>query len=270
MKRCMPVLLAFLLLMPCLSCAQELSVRFFDVGKADSMLITTPQGTRILIDAGTNKKGKALAERFAKEGIDRIDVMLITHYDKDHVGGADRILENIRVNTVVMPVYDKESKQYEQFIEALNASEAEAKPIAIGEELRFETQDGVRLHITAAHRSSYGKDEENDFSLCLRLDYGETKFLFPGDAEDARQRELIAEGELACDVLKVPYHGRLEDASAAFVAAAAPSIAFVTDSEEEPGSELLYQMLREIGAQVYSARSGDLTVVSDGKSVWVE
>ncbi len=64
----------------------------YDMGNgADAALITAEDGSRILIDAGTNKGGKKLAERFAEEGIERLDAMIITHFDKDHVGGADKI-----------------------------------------------------------------------------------------------------------------------------------------------------------------------------------
>ena len=121
MKKGLILLAALMLLALSLSSAgaQELRVDFYDMGKADSMLITAPNGTRILIDAGTNKGGKALVERFEKEGIDAIDTLIITHYDKDHVGGADKILEEIDVRQVIMPVYNKESKQHTQFMEAL-------------------------------------------------------------------------------------------------------------------------------------------------------
>ena len=119
----------------CCAQAENLSVTFYDVGKADAMLITTPAGERILIDAATNKQGKKLVERFEKEGIDAIDVMIITHYDKDHVGGADQILENIAVGTVIMPVYDKESKQHTQFEEALAETKGvDVYRMGIGEE----------------------------------------------------------------------------------------------------------------------------------------
>ena len=93
MKR-MTVLLAAMLLLVLSACAaaENLTVEFFDVGKADAMLITTPAGERILIDAATNKQGKKLVERFRKSGIGSIDAMIITHYDKDHVGGADQVL----------------------------------------------------------------------------------------------------------------------------------------------------------------------------------
>ena len=113
MKKIITCLAALLLtLTGCSALAQSVTVTFYDMGKADAALVTTETGARILIDAGTNKGGKKLAERFAGEGIDRIDLMIITHFDKDHVGGADKVLESVSVAQVVMPQYAKESKQY--------------------------------------------------------------------------------------------------------------------------------------------------------------
>ena len=106
----------------CAARAQGVTVTFYDMGKADAALITAEDGSRILIDAGTNKGGKKLAERFAEEGIERLDAMIITHFDKDHVGGADKILESVSVARVIVPQYEKESKQYAQFMEALEQS----------------------------------------------------------------------------------------------------------------------------------------------------
>ena len=249
------------------ACAQELSVQFFDVGKADAMMITAPSGEHILIDAGTNKNGKALVKRFSEEGITRIDLMIITHFDKDHVGGADKVLEELSVARVVMPQYAKESKQYTQFLEALSKSpKTQVDILQAKAEKRFEF-GGVALRITAAQETDYGFDEENDFSLATYLTYGETKFLFPGDAEDARQTELLRAGDLSCDVLKVPYHGRAVDVSAAFLSACHPKIAFITDSDDDPANPLIVDLLEEMGTDVHSARDGDLTVISDGKSV---
>ena len=273
MKRLTAVLtLLALLTFAALAQAENLRVDFFDVGKADAMLITTPAGDRILIDAATNKEGKKLAERFLKEGIDVIDVMIITHYDKDHVGGADRILEELNVGTVIMPVYDKESKQHTQFVEAL----AERPPkeniqLVTGQETTYTLPSGLSLHITAAHRGFYGSDEENDFSLAVRMAYGDTRFFFTGDAENARQQELLAEGNVACDVLKVPYHGRYEKSSPAFLNAAAPKIAYIHDGEDDPADEEVVRMLEELGAEVYCAKDeGSVRVYSDGKNVWAE
>ena len=249
--------------------ADELRVDFYDMGKADAMLVTTPQGKRILIDTGTNKGGKKLVSRFEEEGIDRIDLMLITHYDKDHVGGADKILEGVQVDAVVMPVYDKESKQYTQFEEALAAvKDIDVYRMGIGKETAFESGDGLTMHVTAAHEKYYGEDEENDFSLAVRMTFGDVRLFFAGDAEAPRQKELLEEGGVACDVLKVPYHGRLTGMSEKFLTACAPRIAYITDDEEEPASEEVIAILEKLGAQVYTSRKdGSVTVFTDGKTV---
>ncbi|MBR4039939.1 MAG: MBL fold metallo-hydrolase [Clostridia bacterium] len=265
-------LLLLLVLSACAAQAGELSVAFYDMGKADAMLITTPDGVRILIDTGTNKGGKALVQRFEKEGVDSIDTLIITHYDKDHVGGADKILEEIDVRQVIMPVYAKESKQHTQFMEALAAAgDVETFPMEIGSDMQMRSPDGVSMSLTAAHKKSYGKDEENDFSLAVRMQYGDVKFLFAGDAEAPRQIELMEEGDVKCDVLKVPYHGRLVSVSEDFLTEASPKIAYITDDEEDPASGDVIAMLGELGAQVYASRTdGDVTVISDGKTVWVK
>ena len=272
MKRLTAILLgALLTLTACGALANTLTVEFFDVGKADAMLITTPQGMRILIDAATNKEGKGLAERFTRAGITRIDVLIITHYDKDHVGGADTILEELDVGQVIMPTYDKESKQHTQFEEALAKAEG-VEEIRMGraETRIFDLEPGVSFTVTSAQKDDYGEDEENDFSLAVRLWYGSTRFFFTGDAENARQRELLAEGDVACDVLKVPYHGRLEASSQDFLTACGPEIAFITDSDEEPASALVVDMLETMGTKVFCAKDGGLRVTSDEMSVWAE
>lgn len=267
MKR-IPFILSFwLLLSAACALAQEMTVTFYALDKADATLITTAQGQRVLIDAGTNKDGKQLVKRFEQEGISSLDALIVTHFDKDHVGGADKILEGVDVGCVIMPCYPKDSEQYNDFLDALHASKStHVYEMGCAQQLNVPLQ-GVTLTLTSAHRTNYGKDEENDFSLAARLRYGNVRFLFAGDAEDARQRELLEEGDVACDVLKVAHHGQMHDASDAFLKAASPSIAFVPDGEERPADPALLKLLESLGAKVYTTADGDLTVVTDGKTV---
>ena len=163
MKRIMLIVLTAVMAMAAMGCsaAAQLRVDFYDVGKADAMLITMPQGQRILIDAATNDEGKKLVKRFEKEGIDAIDLMIITHFDKDHVGGADKIIEKLKVAQVLAPRYDKESKQHTQFIEAVETSrDTQLIEMSTAQRLEFEA-GGAQFIVTAAQRTSYGKDEEN-------------------------------------------------------------------------------------------------------------
>ena len=81
--------------------------------------------------------------------------------------------------------------------------------------------------------------------------------------------ELLEEGNVACDVLKVPYHGRLVKASEAFIREASPKIAFIPDGDDDPASPVVISLLEETGAKVYCGRDGSIAVVSDGRDVKV-
>ena len=263
--------LALATTLPLQASAEALCARFFDVGKADATLLSFPSGEHILIDAGKNGDGKQIAATLAAEGV-HLRAMVITHFDKDHVGGADQVLDAVPVDEVLIPGYAKESKQHTQFLEALARHPSTRVTTLTRGEAREMTLGTAHLRISAAHRDSYGRDEENDFSLACRLAYEKTRFFFTGDAEDTRQKELLAEGDVACDVLKVPYHGRLVHASGAFLSACAPKIAYIFESEKEPANPALVEHLEKtLGARVFlGSRDGEVRVFSDGTRVFTD
>ena len=272
-QRCLAILVILAALFCTQAAAEEtLQVTFYAIGKADAALITFADGSRVMIDAGTNDNGKKLAKRFIKEEIADIDTLIITHFDKDHVGGASRILRSCNVNRVIMPDYEENSESYLQFLDELDAwPQTEAVRLEAGEEMTLSFGEAV-MRVSAAKKTYYGKNEVNDFSLAARIAYGETRFLFTGDAEAKRQKELLTEGDLACNVLKVPYHGGATYESADFLSACSPEIAWIPDGEEREADAALVQYLEEkLGADVYRGIDGeDLTVVSDGKTVKVQ
>ena len=238
----------------------ELTAVFFDVGKADATLLYT-QDMAVLIDAGENKSGDELAEALRARGVTRLDALIVTHFDKDHVGGADKVIEQLEVARVLEPDYDKDSKQFRQYREALADADLEAE--ALSQNTAFEL-GGCAFSIDVANRSDYGEDEENDFSLVVRLDHGGVRFLFAGDAENARLAELLDEGDLSCDVLKAPHHGRFAPLSAAFFAAASPEYAVITSSRDEPEDAETVLALEAVGAEVLLTRAGAVEIASDG------
>ena len=101
----------------------------------------------------------------------------------------------------------------------------------------------------------------------MRLTHGNASFLFAGDAENARLAELLDEGNLASDVLKVPHHGRYADLSAAFFAAVSPQYAVITSDEDGPEDPETVLALQAAGAEVLLTRTGTVELASDGKSV---
>ena len=163
--------------------------------------------------------------------------------------------------------FDAVSQTYnkiEQYREALEEQSVGAE--ALCENTSF-TLGGCEFSIDVANEDDYGEDEENDFSLVVRLTHGEVRFLFAGDAENARLAELLDEGNLASDVLKVPHHGRYADLSAAFFAAVSPQYAVITSDEDDPEDPETVRALEAAGAQVLLTREGAVTLVSDGEGV---
>ena len=243
--------------------ADGLNVRFFDAGKADAILLRT-ENSAVLIDSGKSKMGKKLLDYFEAAGIEALDAMIITHFDKDHVGGADKLLESMPIERVYMPDYEGEGKQYEQFLEALADSGAQATRLSENTMLEI---GGVSYAIDVANADNYGPGEENDFSLVTSARYGGVSFLFAGDAENPRLAELIEEGNLAHDVLKVPHHGRAEDLSAAFFTAVSPKYAIITSDADEREDAAVVAWLEADGAQVYLTRKGDVQCATDGTTI---
>ena len=127
--------------------------------------------------------------------------------------------------------------------------------------------DGASFSIDVANADSYGENEENDFSLVTSLRFGQVSFLFAGDAENARLAELLNEGGLSHDVLKVPHHGKAEKLSAAFFRAVSPDYAVITSDEKNPEDEVVPALLRQLGAEVFLTREGTVTALTDGESI---
>lgn len=239
-------------------------ITFFDVGKGDSILIETLEHT-MLIDAGCDDTYPVIQDYFAKENIQQLDYLLITHFDKDHVGGADWILENYKVKEILQPDYASDSSPYLDYCSVINKQKLQ--PISVTESKRF-TLDEAEFYIYPPQEKTY-KEEDNDFSLVISMRYGEKSFLFAGDCEKERLQELLDQTEftLSHNVLKVPHHGKKEKNSQEFFEAVSPQIAVITCSEEEPASDKVYKMLTKLDADVYLTSDGTISLLCDGKSI---
>ena len=170
-----------------------LTVTFFSVGKADAILLQT-ENAAVLIDAATNSQGDDLVDALCARGVEALDLLIITHFDKDHVGGADKVLSALPVARVLEPDYTSDSKQTRQYREALADANLQAE--ALTENISF-VLDGVAYVVDVANASRHGKVEENDLSLVVFARCGEVRFLFAGDAERPRLEELLEEGGLS-------------------------------------------------------------------------
>ena len=242
----------------------RLKVTFFDVGKGDAILLETEEET-MLIDTGYDDTADVILDYLEEEAIGGLDWLVITHFDKDHVGGADKILKAVEVERVLEPDYESDSGQTEEYKAALEALELEPEKVTDTLALDF---PGTECTVYPPRQEDY-EEEDNDFSLVISLRIGNEGFLFAGDCEKERLSELLAENdlELRHQVLKVPHHGREEKNSDKFLLAVSPEAAVITCSEDqEPDKEIL-ELLSQLGAEVYLTSEGTVTCVTDGSSL---
>ena len=241
----------------------ELTVTVFQTGKSDCILIETAGGAA-LIDTADKGDGKELVQELEKRGVRKLELLLLTHLDKDHIGGAARILENFPVERLVQADYDEDSGPYEKYQEACAA--LGLTPLRLREEMTL-TLGGASLTLTPGAHPPY--EQDNDYSIITAMEYGEIRFLFAGDAEKERLGEFLSSGGGPADFLKVPHHGRYNGLSAAFLDAVRPAWAVITCSEKEPPEEELLELLRRGGAKTLLTSGGPVTAVSDGKTLAV-
>lgn len=247
---------------------RELVVSYLDVGQGDATLVSKGD-FHMLIDAGNNQKGSKVVADLKERGVDKLDILVGTHPDSDHIGGLDDVLQNIPVDTVYMPAETKETKTYQDVVAVLKKVGKKAEMPEIGKEYTFDSNVLVRfLSPSEEHKDS------NDNSIVLQIAYGKNRFLFMGDAEESVEEELLQKGyDLECDVLKLGHHGSYTATSPAFLKKADPAYGIIScgrnNSYGHPHAEVLSR-LEDEDVQVYRTDSmGTITAKSDGENVTI-
>lgn len=269
MRRLIALLLMLfaLLAMGCDTARSEpaLTVAALSIGKADSILLTDGAHS-VLIDAGEEDDGDKVLDALAEAGVRRLDLIIFTHFDKDHIGGAPELLAGIRADRVVMPAYEPDGKRYRALLEALDGAGLAAERLTADTSLAV---GDMAIDIWTP-KAPY-EESDNDQSLVVRVRCGGMCALLMGDAEEARTRELLDGGyDLACDVLKLPHHGRLHETSAALLDAAAPRCAIITDSTKNPAEDELLSLLAARSIETLRTADGTVRVTLSGGGVEAE
>lgn len=239
---------------------KKLEVYAFSVGKADALLIRTNDAS-VMIDTGENGDGKELVSRLQALGVEKLDLLILTHFDKDHIGGADKIIASLPIDRIVMPSYEKESTQYSQLSDALKATNAEVTRLNADETL---TYGETLLSIWVSPVPFDGKSD-NEQSLITKLLYDGKTYLFMGDAEDAELKQLIYSGKnLTCNVLKLPHHGVYDDQYPALLTVTMPEFVIICDSEKNPADKETIETLDFFDTTVLQTKDGEIRLIAAG------
>ncbi len=244
-----------------------LTVTFIDVGKGDCILIEMA-GKAVMIDAGYDDTADDVLAVLSDRKIDTLDALIITHYDKDHVGGAAAMVKALKIRSVYLPAYTGSGKHYNALMAALEAAEISAVKVTKDEPLSLAGAE-LKIYATTVDYISDDGDEEgndNDVSLVIDMKYGEDSYLFAGDIEKEGIKAYLAAGHGHYDVLKVPHHGNKAGNSDELVASVSPKIAVITDSKEEEAEKKLLNLLEEAGAAIYrTSELGTFSITSRGR-----
>ena len=243
----------------------ELRVSFIDVGQGDSEFIELPNGETMLIDAGTNETGKNVVDYIKSLGYTSINYVVGTHPHEDHIGGLDDVIKTFDIGSIYMPKITADTKTFEDVLDAAESKNLMINTAKSGVSI-MDTED-LSVKFLAPTLDSY--ENTNDYSAVVKVVYGDTSYLFTGDAEEFSEN-LITD-DVKADVLKVGHHGSSTSTSTEFLKKVSPSSAVIScgkgNSYGHPHSETL-QKLADMGTAVYRTDElGTIVSVSDGKTI---
>lgn len=250
----------------------DLIVRFLDVGQGDAIFITLPDGSSMLIDAGTRAAGGGVVSTIEALGVKKIDYVVFTHPHEDHIGGAVAVLKAFDVGEVVMPRTSHTTQTYENLLDAIAAkdravTEAKAGKVIIDEE-------NLKACLISPGKTF---EELNDMSAVLALKYGDRTFVFEGDAGEEAEAAMTLSSSVQlpkADVLKVAHHGSASSSTKTFLELVSPSIAVISvgaDNDYGHPTRDAIDRLVAIGAKVYRTdQHGTITVTTDGTTLDVK
>lgn len=242
-----------------------IDIYFPDFGSADAAVITTENHT-VVIDTGNKGDGKDIYEYCSGNGRTGADWLIITHFDKDHVGGAKGLISKLdRVDNILQPGYEETNNEYRKYTEA--AEEKGIKP-QIPEDVMTFTLDDAVFTVYPAMETEYS--QVNNYSLAVTVEYGKKTILFAGDAEKQRIKELIKqipEPDRGTDLIKMPHHGRIEKNTDDFVDYFKPVMAVITCSEKEKPDDETIRILSENNTETFLISNGSINFSCDGYSI---
>ena len=245
----------------------EMLVAFIDVGQGDCAVIRT-QDTVIVVDTGCARSdGAELLSYLRRAGVQRIDLLVISHPHEDHVGGVPALLREYDVGECLMPDLIEDSVAFRAAVSALTEEGCGATRAYAGVSYEY---GGLLLEVLSPTQEFYS--DINDAGAVIRVSYGEISILFTGDVSADVEKELVRlHGEaLDADILKVAHHGSVSSTCEAFLSAVAPQYAAIScEAGNEygfPDMDVLAR-LAAIGAEVHRTDTEGTIVFSIKDSV---
>lgn len=277
-KRIISLILVFVTLLSLCACSSKnsnstFSIRFIDVGQGDAALVEC-DGHYMLIDGGETTAGTTVYNVLEENGIQKLDILVVSHLHTDHYGGLTKALTYASsIGVTLSNAEYKDSKAFRDFEHQLQINGSKITVPAPGDTYELGSASVVVIDSSA--------EEAND-SLVLLITYGDTKFLFAGDIEDAAQSRISdkyqseSDDPFKIDLIKMPHHGSYTGTLYRFLRTFMPDYAIISCGEGNMYGHPHQETLDLLDSKTWSPRvyrtdrDGDIIVKSDGKELSVE
>jgi competence protein ComEC len=247
-----------------------MSVHFMSVGHADSIYIKC-EGRNILIDAGDKEETGKVLDYLKKQNVWSLDMIVVTHPHKDHIGQMYEVIENIEIKDFVMSEIPGELTPhfsvYKKMLSALERKNLKIHKIRAKESFLMEN---LEIEILGPGKIY---EKMNNNSVVMRAKYGDNSFLFMGDAEKEAESDMLKSGaDLRANVLKVGHHGSNTSTTKKFLREVNPEYAVISvgKSRHNLPKTSVIRRLKESGCKVYRTDvDGTVVFMTNGNGVEV-
>ncbi|MFJ6264008.1 MBL fold metallo-hydrolase [Lysinibacillus xylanilyticus] len=272
MKKLIIVLLCIFLLAGCtetlneekvsVTAGHEMRVHFIDVGQGDSIFIESPNGKTMLVDGGVKGAGQNVVSYLKELGVKKLDIVVATHPDADHIGGLIPVLNSIDIGQFYDSGKVHTSQTFEEMLTLIDTKNIPYNVPKTGDSIAFD--DDINVKVLNANENA---TDNNDASIFLKIAYGNVSFLLTADAGVSLEKEMMQD-DVKATILKAGHHGSNTSSSAEFIQAVHPEVTILSYGEGNkyghPHAEVV-ERLQAIGSEIYAtAEAGTVIVSTDG------
>ena len=242
----------------------NVTIKFIDVGQGEAILIALPEKT-MLIDAGPTGSAPKIAQVLQELGRNKIDYLVATHPDEDHIGGMADVISNTQIGTIYAPNKTNNTATYRKFLAAIQNNNLQITLAEAG--TIIDQTDSYKLEILWPKKDANFSDT-NDYSIIIKLTVGNKTFLFTGDAPT---NAILNSNPGHIDVLKLSHHGSRTGTTEVLIHKLSPTYAvlsYAVDNSYGHPMQSVLNALRKHSVEVWgTGANGTITITCDGTNI---
>ena len=251
------------------SSSAQMLVHFIDVGQGDSIFIQSPNGKNMLVDGGTKDYGDDVVAYLKSLNVSKIDYVVATHPDADHIGGLIDVVNTFTVGTFLNSGKEHTTKTYEDLLKAIQNKNITYTEPKTGDTISLD--NALKVQVLAANPTA---EDNNDASIVLKVTYNKVSFLLTADAGIEMEKEIAAKYDVSSTILKAGHHGSSTSSSLAFLQKVKPAAVILSYGKDNthghPHDEVMAN-LKQLETKAYStAQDGTIIVKTNGTTYSID